>query len=1402
MCDAALRGLSDARSLHDVREAWLRPLLTVTITILVALSIPLAAAPVTGGGADTNTDGTTDVGESTPGDVLLVDDDGGECPDADYSAIQPALNDSAPGDTVLVCRGTYTDDVSVDTPGVTLQAANESVVLDGEQRLGAGVHVRASGVTVDGLTVRGYTSAGILVAGDEPLADVRVTDNDVKEVDRSRRFSFRPGIYVDGARGARVSGNRVTDSGSGIFLIGSRDTTVRNNELRKYSYIGILESSDINSLRAEKNEVERRLGEFDAPADRERRESITAEDVRFDGPNVTRRTPEAAPSGALERSPDDDKRGPDVTRPAVNLSAFPAELNASLTGRRSLYALPDNRTGSARALSTGSDDPRVAPTNNTVATNELTSGSIGIASHSGAIGIVSYGGQDGTIRSNTVSGGSSALIVDSAVNPEVRNNRLTDSRFGLRLLDADRALLRNNRMADNKYDLDVTGSYDHDIDRSNRVDGAPVLYLDGADDCLVEGPTEYGYIGIVNAENVTVRDVTLSNQGNGLHLSNVDGALVENVTLANNYEGMRVQASDDVTVRDVEAHNNTVGVYTRDGQRVRVTDSNLRDNRIGVVSFRGQNPAQSADPTAPGTVVNDTSISGGSFGAVYVGLSDSSLGTDRFVGNKVNTSFSRFFSSGVLQVAGGNTEIADNRFDDAGVELFFTTGDIEIRDNTIRTERSGIRDFGSEGTITVRNNDIRAEYEGIDTTGSEGAVTIRNNDVRAGNDGIEIFSPEEAVTIRNNDIRAGDDGLLAFGATAPLEIRSNTVEADDTGIASVATDGGGDIVDNEVDGGRTGMALRGSSSHRLRDNTIAGADAGFSVTRGYDHDIDRSNTVDGDPIYYLRGETGTTITADDEFGYLAIVDSTAVTVRDLTVDGGLPVAGSQAVTVRNVTVRNARGGIRLADSRNSRVSGARVTGEGFRSDGIVVRSCGTCTTLSTESAGNEVVDNRISGPAYGILVSSSTGDTVVNNTVEDTYVGIGASSATGTSVDANTVRSSRIGTVSLRTEQVRFTNNRITGGDLGLVLAGAQGNVLRDNTMSDTEDGFRVLGGYVHDIDRSNTVDGDPIYYLRGEAGTSVTGEDDPGYVAVIDSTNVTVRNVTLDDVGSLPVVGSQGVTVENVTVPAASGGIQLVNTRESIVRDARIEGDRFFGTGIAVRSCTSCLFGAASGNNEIRNVQVQNAGIVVVDSTDDIVADSEVTGSFFGVVLAETDGTTVRRNDFSDGFVGALVLNDDPTAATTTVARLERNTVTDNRLGVYLDAEAGRVAVVENTVIRNEVGVSIPGFFFSSSETDPQYDIHRNHLDNDRYGVENDRRGFVVDATNNYWGAADGPSSPGAEPLEDPETGALADGAGDAVSRGENAGVSNVRFDPFLEAPPSAAPAAPSPPAENDSAA
>lgn len=72
---------------------------------------------------------------------------------------------------------------------------------------------------------------------------------------------------------------------------------------------------------------------------------------------------------------------------------------------------------------------------------------------------------------------------------------------------------------------------------------------------------------------------------------------------------------------------------------------------------------------------------------------------------------------------------------------------------------------------------------------------------------------------------------------------------------------------------------------------------------------------------------------------------------------------------------------------------------------------------------------------------------------------------------------------------------------------------------------------------------------------------------------------------------------------------------------------------------------------------------------------------------------------------------------------------------------------------------------------------------ENGELGIDNEMT-TVVNATGNYWGASDGPSSADDEdaPFTDPVTGEPADGSGDEVSEHpENSGQSNVHFDPFL---------------------
>ena len=110
----------------------------------------------------------------------LVDDDQVQCPDAAYTSIQAAVNDAAPGETITVCAGVYSELVTVNKT-LTLHGAQQGVhgsrgpggpasesIVNGADIAGGhttAFHVTASGVTIDGFTVQEATNASQLGAG-------------------------------------------------------------------------------------------------------------------------------------------------------------------------------------------------------------------------------------------------------------------------------------------------------------------------------------------------------------------------------------------------------------------------------------------------------------------------------------------------------------------------------------------------------------------------------------------------------------------------------------------------------------------------------------------------------------------------------------------------------------------------------------------------------------------------------------------------------------------------------------------------------------------------------------------------------------------------------------------------------------------------------------------------------------------------------------------------------------------------------------------------------------------------------------------------------------------------------------------------------------------------------------
>jgi parallel beta-helix repeat protein len=108
-------------------------------------------------GVSTNTAGAS---------TLVVDDDGADCPNADFATIQAAVTDAEPGTTILVCAGTYFEQVTIAKNDLRLLAKGKpgDVILDGLDlpAMIAGFRLQnAHGNLIQGFVVQNYHEAGI-----------------------------------------------------------------------------------------------------------------------------------------------------------------------------------------------------------------------------------------------------------------------------------------------------------------------------------------------------------------------------------------------------------------------------------------------------------------------------------------------------------------------------------------------------------------------------------------------------------------------------------------------------------------------------------------------------------------------------------------------------------------------------------------------------------------------------------------------------------------------------------------------------------------------------------------------------------------------------------------------------------------------------------------------------------------------------------------------------------------------------------------------------------------------------------------------------------------------------------------------------------------------------------------
>ncbi len=162
-------------------------------------------------------------------------------------------------------------------------------------------------------------------------------------------------------------------------------------------------------------------------------------------------------------------------------------------------------------------------------------------------GLLTLGSVDNEFIGNTVSGSFRGIRVFS----DSQNVTLTGNTF----FNNDFNIILQISIALEAGDPVTNRLLGYEIDTTNTVDGKPVLYLKNLVGAVIDSASNAGMVYCIACIGVTIKDLTVSNNGVGVALIGTTDSLVRNITAVDNNFGVMLVNSDSNTV---ESNNVTV----------------------------------------------------------------------------------------------------------------------------------------------------------------------------------------------------------------------------------------------------------------------------------------------------------------------------------------------------------------------------------------------------------------------------------------------------------------------------------------------------------------------------------------------------------------------------------------------------------------------------------------------------------------------------------------------------------------------------------------------------------------------------------------------------------------------------------------------------------------------------
>ena len=877
-------------------------------------------------------------------------------------------------------------------------------------------------------------------------------------------------------------------------------------------------------------------------------------------------------------------------------------------------------------------------------------------------------------------------------------------------------------------------------------------------------------IQVDDADRVTITDNLVENNGeDGIQFGNSSDALVSfNIVAGNNGDGVDFFSTNGV-IEGNEIYDNTGdGVYIYGGSspfadgedQFEVLGNIIRNNGDDGVDvlygnfFGVDRDGEFGQSRIAGNTIELNDDNGVSLlnvsGVLVGGVFPSDINFINLNGN-----------AGVYATGYANADVIGNEIDsnvnygveiDSGEDLFVGGPSVEAVNTIRRNGKAGVYAYGETYNSQVSNNEISENPIGVMITS---ALGLRVGGLRSDFPGEEDFG---------NHIFDNGEGVRATGDSYGTYVVGNLIEDNLTGatLASVRglTFGYGEApvaptsdrappeyaIGNIVQFNNEG--LRGSGD--LTDTYVGGNEfidntkVGIALQSAKNLTVgglgeDSPNFISGSPVGLSASGTMTgTLVAFNEFSEntigISLSKATGMTVGGNTIDKsgnyGISVTGNNADTlIVDNTVTNTEGGV---DEHGIYLNGARnvdVIGNS------VSDSKGAGIYVTGNTSGTAVQGNYLDGNRFGLVLMNAT-NAVIGGLGEDegnTIVG-GGSSITGDYRDGIYASGTLTGS--------SITGTDITNASTGVLLESAQGLVVTDTTVNDsqrygffargdntgtsftnstidgtggvpgTEHGMMLLGATNLEIE-GNTVSnslGAGLYLSGDNAGTTVYDNDFDGNrfgIAFVNATNTDIG-------GSAPGEDNRIVGGGDPLLSEYRDGIYAagVNTGSSITQ-TKIEDT---WTGINLDSATGLTVTDASVL-KATGFGIYAKGTNTGTLLDDVsVTQDPVSNTSNGSILEGAAGLTIDNSTFTGdgtalyviGGANGTIIEDSKIAGQTTGLNVlgavgltvRRNTISGSTNGLIVSNACTGTAFTNNTISASAASAAAASFYSVTGAT------------------------------------------------------------------------------------------------------